>query len=113
MGAADVSIVAVADGLEGLVVPSKLYGIMASGRPALYVGPVASEAARTITAYGCGFVVSNSDADGFTQAILSAQRDAATAQAMGAAARRAFEKEFDRPVATGRYFALLTALTKV
>ncbi len=113
MGAADVSIVAVADGLEGLVVPSKLYGIMASGRPALYVGPAASEAARTIESYKCGFVVSNSDADGFTHAILSAKRDAGAAQSMGAAARQAFEKEFDRPVATRRYFELLTSLTKV
>ncbi len=113
MGAADLSIVAVADGLEGLVVPSKLYGIMASGRPALYVGPAASEAARTITAHQCGFVVSNADVDGFTQAILTARSDAEAAQAMGVAARRVFEQEFDRRVATRRYFQLLTAVTKV
>lgn len=113
MGAADLSIVAVADGLEGLVVPSKLYGIMASGRPALYVGPAGSEAAHTIVAQQCGFVVSNSDPDGFSRAILSARNDSAASAAMGAAARQAFEREFDRPVATRRYFHLLNAVTKV
>ncbi|MEO5936743.1 MAG: glycosyltransferase family 4 protein [Terriglobales bacterium] len=113
MGAADLSIVAVADGLEGLVVPSKLYGIMASGRPALYVGPASSEAARTITAHRCGFVVSNADADGFTQSVLSARADVHSLQAMGIAARQAFDQKFDRSVATRRYFDLLTAVTKV
>ncbi|MEO5936001.1 MAG: glycosyltransferase family 4 protein [Terriglobales bacterium] len=113
MGAADLSIVAVADGLEGLVVPSKLYGIMASGRPALYVGPSSSEAARTITAHRCGFVVSNADADGFTQSVLRAKADVHSLQAMGIAARQAFDQKFDRPVATRRYFDLLTAVTKV
>lgn len=113
MGAADLSIVAVADGLEGLVVPSKLYGIMASGRPALYVGPASSEAARTITAQGCGFVVGNADGSGFTAAILTARRDTDAAQAMGAKARVAFDQKFDRRVATRRYFDLLTAVTKV
>ncbi|HUS19791.1 MAG TPA: glycosyltransferase family 4 protein [Terriglobales bacterium] len=112
MGAADISILAVADGLEGLVVPSKLYGIMASGRPALYVGPANSEAAHTIVAHGCGIVVSNSDVAGFCRAILEARGDPAKAEAMGVAGRAAFEQRFDRRVATQHYYELLTRLVK-
>lgn len=113
MGAADLSIVAVADGLEGLVVPSKLYGIMASGRPALYVGPASSEAAKTILAYDCGFVVGNKDTEGFTRAVLTARNDQARSLAMGRSARAAFERVFERRVATGRYFQVLYRVTKV
>jgi colanic acid biosynthesis glycosyl transferase WcaI len=113
MGAADLSIVAVADGLDGLVVPSKLYGIMASGRPALYVGPANSEAARAIAAHQCGFIVGNQESEAFAHAIRRAWKDEGATQQMGKAARVAFEREYDRPVATRRYFELLSRMTKV
>jgi len=113
MSAADLSVVAVADGLEGLVVPSKLYGVMASGRPVLYVGPVASEAARTVTATACGFVVGNSDPSALTDAILAVRNEPALRARMGAAAREAFIARFDRPLATRRYFEILQSVTKV
>lgn len=111
MGAADISIVAVADGLEGLVVPSKLYGILASGRPVLYVGPPGSEAARTVSAHGCGFVVGNQDFAGLVAAIRQVKEDRNAAAAMGAAGRRAFDEHFERKVAVKRYLALLQRVT--
>jgi len=108
MGAADISFVAVADGLEGLVVPSKLYGIMASGRPALYIGPATSEAARVIQAHECGFVVGNRDTEALVAAILKVRNDPEAAAALGTSARRAFGEYFDRKIATARYLAVLT-----
>lgn len=107
MGAADISIVAVADGLEGLVVPSKLYGIMASGRPALYIGPAASEAARTIQVHGCGFVVGNRAPESLVAAIRLVRNDPEAAAALGTSSRRAFGEFFDRKIATSRYLAVL------
>jgi len=35
----DAHLALVADGFEGLLLPSKFYGVMAAGRPTLYVGP--------------------------------------------------------------------------
>lgn len=107
MGLADLSLLSVAEGLEGLVVPSKLYGIMASGRPALYLGPPSSEAAETIEKHGCGFVIPNGDAAGVTQAILRAFREPAETSRMGEAARAAFERHFDRPLAAAQYLSVL------
>jgi colanic acid biosynthesis glycosyl transferase WcaI len=56
--AADVHLVTMVPETCGLVVPSKLYGIFAAGRPCLFVGPQQSEAALLIREYECGSVVS-------------------------------------------------------
>ncbi|MGC1256273.1 MAG: glycosyltransferase family 4 protein, partial [Candidatus Acidiferrales bacterium] len=48
MMAGDVHIVTVRRGLEGIVVPSKLYSILAAGRPVLAVAPAQSDAARIV-----------------------------------------------------------------
>ena len=43
--------------MTGIVVPGKLYGVMAAGRPALFVGPEHCESADTIRHAGCGFTI--------------------------------------------------------
>ena len=55
MMAGDVHIVTVKRGLEGIVVPSKLYSILAAGRPVLVVAPAQSDAARIVVESGCGW----------------------------------------------------------
>jgi colanic acid biosynthesis glycosyl transferase WcaI len=110
LGCADISIVSLVGRLEGLVVPSKLYGVMASGRPVLYVGPTSGEAARTILENDCGFICDNADTDAFIAAIRTARSDPAASEQMGRRARAAFEATFDRPILTRRYFELLCSM---
>ncbi len=57
LSAADVHLVTMQPELEGLVVPSKLYGVLAAGRPALFLGPAGSEAARVLREHACGTVL--------------------------------------------------------
>ena len=57
LSAADAHLVTMRQNLCGLVVPSKVYGVLASGRPCLFVGPGDSEAARLIRETDSGFVV--------------------------------------------------------
>ena len=45
--------------LCGLVVPSKVYGVLAAGRPCVFLGPAESEAAQIIRQHGCGSVLVN------------------------------------------------------
>ena len=45
--------------LCGLVVPSKVYGVLAAGRPCVFLGPEASEPAQFILEHGCGSVLEN------------------------------------------------------
>jgi glycosyltransferase involved in cell wall biosynthesis len=57
LGAADLHLVTMRQGMSGLVVPSKFYGVMAAGRPCLFIGPSDSEVARVIREAGCGEVI--------------------------------------------------------
>lgn len=69
LAAADVHLVSVREGLEGLVVPSKAYGAVALGTPIVYVGPQTSEVARLIEETNTGIAVSNGDAQGLANAV--------------------------------------------
>ena len=69
LAAADVHLVSVREGLQGLVVPSKAYGSFALGTPIVYVGPPNSEVARLIQETNAGTVVSNGDAQGLANAV--------------------------------------------
>ena len=57
LAAADVHWLSLLPMLEGLIVPSKLYGILASGRPVLFIGDPDGEVARVIDAAGAGLGV--------------------------------------------------------
>jgi len=110
LSAADLHLVSLSPGLVGLLEPSKLYGIMAAGRPALFVGPAATEVARTIEREGCGCVVANGDARGLADAITSLAGDAPTRDHMGRRGREALVARYDRRLATARFRDLLLGL---
>jgi putative colanic acid biosynthesis glycosyltransferase WcaI len=112
LSAADVHLVALSREVEGLAEPSKLYGIMAAGRPALYVGPERAEVARTLARADCGRRVANGDAPALAAAILALAEDPAARAEMGARARRALELEYQRPVATRRFHDVVVGLCR-
>lgn len=57
LAAADVHLVSLLPALEGLIVPSKAYGILAAGRPAIFVGDANGDMARMLRDHECGVVV--------------------------------------------------------
>lgn len=57
LAAADVHLASMLNELCGLVVPSKVYGVMSSGRPCVFLGPEESEVAQFILQNGCGSVL--------------------------------------------------------
>ncbi len=70
LSAADAHIVTMRSNLCGLVVPSKFYGVLAAGRPCLFVGPEDSEVARVILETNVGRVLPSGDGSGLAEAIL-------------------------------------------
>lgn len=74
LAAADVHFVSLLPALEGLIVPSKVYGILAAGRPAVFVGDPAGDLARMVTSEGCGIAVAVGDCTRLA-AELTALRD--------------------------------------
>jgi colanic acid biosynthesis glycosyl transferase WcaI len=101
LGAADAHLVALKRGLEGFIVPSKLYGIMAAGRPVIAATAERSEAALVVAEHDCGIRVEPDDPAALADAILRMRK--ADREAMGRRARHAFERLYDRPLATSAY----------
>jgi glycosyltransferase involved in cell wall biosynthesis len=94
LAAADAHLVTLKSGFERLVSPSKLAGILAAGRPALYVGPAGTEISRLLAAGPCGSTIAPGDAASLAAAIRQMRDDPATRAATGRNARRCFEQNF-------------------
>jgi colanic acid biosynthesis glycosyl transferase WcaI len=63
LSVADVHLISLKPELEGLIVPSKFYGILAVGRPIIYIGAQDGELARLINNEKCGKVLSTKNAE--------------------------------------------------
>ena len=87
--------------------PSKVYGILAAGRPILAVTEANGEIARLIRTQGCGVQVCPGDADGFAEAIRTLARNPGRAAALGEAARAAAVTTYSRRKALTRWRTVL------
>jgi glycosyltransferase involved in cell wall biosynthesis len=107
LAAADVHLASLRDGLEGLLVPSKIYGVLAAGRPLFFVGPAASEPARLVREHAVGWEGRPGDPAALASALERARDDAVWTAACGRRARALLEARFDRPLAVARWRELL------
>jgi colanic acid biosynthesis glycosyl transferase WcaI len=110
LGACDVHLISLLPRLEGLVVPSKFYGIAAAGRPMIFVGDPEGEIGKLISSHQLGATVRPGDVDGFVAALLEAKRRAPERAAAGERARRAFKTEWDKRHALARWRAVVAAV---
>jgi colanic acid biosynthesis glycosyl transferase WcaI len=92
MAAGDLHVVTVRRGLEGVVVPSKLYSILAAGRPVLAVAPATTDAARIVSSSGCGLAADPDNPEAVAAAILALRDDPARLAQMGVRSQEAAEK---------------------
>lgn len=111
LSAAEMHLVSLRAEMEGLCVPSKLYGVLAAGRPVLFVGPAESEVARVIREAGCGASVMPGDTAAAVEALLTLYRDKALRERQGKAARDYFERYCDRSFSTQRFRQVLQRVT--
>jgi colanic acid biosynthesis glycosyl transferase WcaI len=88
LSSVDAHLVSLQPSLEGLIVPSKFYGVLAVGRPVIFIGAKDGEVARIIEASRCGVVVEPGDAEGLANAIRSVD------PAMGERGRALYEERF-------------------
>ena len=102
---ADAFLVSLKAGIEGYIVPSKLYGILAAGRPYIAAVDPSCEVATIARDYGCGVLAAPGDPDALAAAIATLYDDPATTRAMGGRARTA-ALQFDRRLAVQSYYDL-------
>jgi glycosyltransferase involved in cell wall biosynthesis len=105
--ASDVGIVSLKPNLSGLAVPSKLYGILASGRPVVVVAPNDCEAAQVVTENDCGMVVEPGKPDELVAALRRLRSDSGLCMRLGTNARRAFEQNYDLPIVAAQWKRLI------
>lgn len=107
LSSADIHFVGLAPGLSGFVVPSRLYGILAAGRPVLAAADDDSETAQLVREIGCGIVLSAGRPDLLADAIRAAVAGAYDLEEMGRRGRAWVEANADKVIAIERYRALL------
>ena len=92
---ADVHLASLDGKWTGTMVPSKLQGIFAAGRPVIFVGDERSSIGRWVIDSGGGWVVAPGDVAGLAAAIEEA-RDSRIVQSCGRAAAGFAAEHFDR-----------------
>jgi glycosyltransferase involved in cell wall biosynthesis len=111
LGVPDVHWISMHPPLEGLIFPSKFYGIAAAGRPLIALTGGRGEIAELVRRHGCGFVVEPGDADGFARTLTVLADNPALCATMGARARAMLEQNFTRRHAIAAWEALLKTLS--
>ena len=103
LSSASLHFLGLAAGLSGYVVPSRLYGILAAGRPVLVAAEEDSEPAQLVTRAGCGIVVPAGQPQEVAAAIRAARDGDYDLDAMGERGRRFVVDFADRDKAIARY----------
>jgi colanic acid biosynthesis glycosyl transferase WcaI len=105
----DVCLVSLKPGLAGYIVPSKLYPILAAGRPYIAAVEGSTEVAALTGRHGCGVMVQPGDAPGLAAAVRRLADDRGGRHAMGARARSAAEM-FSREQQVNAHAAVIRAV---
>lgn len=106
LAAADIHLVPLKRGLGSASVPSKLYSILAAGRPLVAGVDPGTEVARVVERAGAGLTVAPDDAGALTAALAQLAAEPDKAAAMGAAGR-VFVERWVSPAAVAEAYESL------
>jgi len=107
LSSADAHLVTLNPRLEGLIVPSKFYGVLAVARPVLYVGSHDGELARLVLENGIGYVIEPGESVTLANAIRELANDAEKRAAMGRRARALYDERFAPAIALPQWERIL------
>jgi glycosyltransferase involved in cell wall biosynthesis len=111
--ACDLSLVSISSGMEGIVAPSKLYGILAAGRPVAAICESNSYLRSLLSEANCGAAFSNGDADGLVMFIRRLANDRYLAEQMGDAGRRYLQSNFTPEIIAKQYSKVLSTAVEL
>ena len=109
LAAADVHWVSLLPNLEGYIVPSKFYGILAVARPVIFIGDQNGELAREINACQCGITIAIEDGERLANVLIEWQQDRSKLQAMGERGYRRFREYYSAEEAIRRWGEVFTS----
>lgn len=101
--AADVALITQNAEMFAMSLPYKVYGILAAGKPGIFIGDAGSEIAEWYREFDCGIHVPPGDSDALVRAILRLKNDRVTAARMGDNAKKLFAQRFDSNQAAAKW----------
>jgi len=107
---ADVSLMGIYPENEGVVMPSKLYSLLAVGRPIVCVSDPKSEVADILEQAGAGIQSSVNDSKELAKNILAIVDDQGKAREMGQNGKTYFLEHFERKIITKQWHDMLSKL---
>jgi colanic acid biosynthesis glycosyl transferase WcaI len=111
LSSADIHLLPQSPGAADLVLPSKLSGMLASGRPVIATCLPGTELMSVVSK--CGLVVAPEDAEAVTDAVVRLAQDPALRAELGRQARALAESMFERDAVLGRVFGPLEEVGQV
>ena len=110
LAVADIHLVSLLPALEGLMVPSKFYGVAAAGRPTIHIGDPGGERPAILKGADCGSAIAIGDVDGLVGCIARLRQAPQQVERWSGNARAVFMRQFDRGRAIDRWCAVLDRL---
>src|SRR5262245_20109936 len=111
LSVADIHVISLQPALEGLIVPSKFYGVAAAGRPVLYFGDPNGEIGSIIRSADCGFCIGVGEAGPAAEFLRALSSNPARAEQLGRNARRIFDERYDRRFALASWCRVIETKT--
>ena len=105
--ASDIHVISLIPELEGLIVPSKFYGIAASGKPVLYIGSQKGEIPGILEETGCGEAFRVDQVNEIVKYIDELSNDIDRLDKMGMSAWNVFNSRFEKRKAFESWIMLL------
>jgi len=105
--ACDLSLVSISPGMEGLIAPSKFYGILAAGRPVGVICEEHSYLRQLVADARCGQAFDNGDATGLAEFIRRLAQGTLLTTLMGRLGRRYLQSHFTPEIISQQYAQLL------
>ncbi|MDO8357086.1 MAG: glycosyltransferase family 4 protein [Nitrospirota bacterium] len=107
----DVHVISLRPTLEGMIVPSKFYGIAAAGRPVIHVGDPDGEIARILEREQCGWSFCIGEVGPMVECIRELSDNRHKATEAGQRARQAFDRQYARVHALQTWRTLLESVS--
>ncbi len=105
----DVHLISLHPSLEGLIVPSKFYGVVAAGRPTIFIGSKSGEIPHILRKARCGFSIEKGQAEEASRIIRELADHKETCLRLGRRARALFDQRFDMRHAMQAWEAVIAA----
>jgi glycosyltransferase involved in cell wall biosynthesis len=106
----DASLVTIAEGIEGISFPSKLYSSLAVGKPVIAISEPDSELREVVEGEKVGRWVKLGDADGLAAAIRGLMKDPQGCLEMGERARSLMERRYAIDASARQYAKVLLSV---